>query len=222
VPVTDLLAAAARTAVAATHGGLLMLPGRPAVEVGYVDDGGEPLVLVSRCETPPTGHACLAVPGAGQRVVLSGRLLLLPGEPDLGRLLGVHQPCFLDALRAGPARLLRLAVESVQVERGGARHDVPWLRYAAAEPDLFVAFGATVASHLSLDHAPLLATVAQHRLPGEQVVAAAVAVIRRGRFELDVVTPDGATRIAVALPADLDDPHELCGRLPDLLVPGGR
>jgi hypothetical protein len=54
------------------------------------------------------------------------------------------------------------------------------------------------------------------------VVAAGVAGLRRGHLDLDVITLDGASRLAIALPTDLDDPHELCGRLLELLVPGRR
>jgi hypothetical protein len=214
------LATAARTVVAATHGGWLTAAGRPRVAVGYVDDAGEPLVLVSRCEQPPRGLACLTVPGGAGRVDLHGRLLPVPGDDDLGRLLGAHRPCFVDTLRSGPARVLRLAVEAVRLEQEGAQHQVPWMSYASAEPDLWSAFGHTVATHLSADHGDVLATVARLRLRHTEVIAAGVAGLRRGGLDLDVVTPYGASRLAIALPADLQDPHELCGRLLELLVPG--
>jgi hypothetical protein len=41
----DDLAAMARTAVAATHRGRLVIAGRRPEDVGYVDDGGEPILI---------------------------------------------------------------------------------------------------------------------------------------------------------------------------------
>jgi len=58
------------------------------------------------------------------------------------------------------------------------------------------------------------------------VVAVAIAELRREVLTLDVVTPDGASRIPLHLNAHVRDPHELCGRLLEIAAPpaagGGR
>ena len=98
--------------------------------------------------------------------------------------------------------------------------------YAVAEPDLWEAFAATVTEHLDTDHGDLFAHLARLHLPGRQVVAVAIAELRREVLTLDVVTPDGATRIPLHLNAHVRDPHDLCGRLLEIAAPpaagGGR
>jgi hypothetical protein len=215
------LATTARTALAATHGGRLRLPGGWSEDVGFLDDDGEPLLLLCGDGPPLRGSACLSVAaGPTCRVVLGGRLQTLDSEVgDLAELLGNHAPCFADALHMGPVQIVRLAVEEIRVEDGSGSRSVSCADYAVAEPDLWEAFAATVAEHLDSDHRDLLAHLARLHLPGQQVVAVAIAGLEREVLTLDVVTPDGANRIPLQLNADLTDPHELCGRLLDIASP---
>jgi hypothetical protein len=214
-------AIAARTALAAGHGGRLTLPGRLAEEVGYLDDDGEPLIVLCGDGPTPRGAACLLVGlGARQRVVLGGQLQPYePGARDLVEVLGCHAACFAAALHHGPVQFVRLAVDAIRVEDGARSSSVSCAAYAAAEPDLWGAFAATVAQHLDHDHGDVLVQLARLHLPAQQVVAAGVAELRREGLTLDVVTPEGATRIGLPLQTILDDPHELCGRLIELTAP---
>lgn len=217
----NALATTARTAVAATHGGRLRLPGGWSEEVGFLDDDGEPLLLLCGDGPPLRGSACLSVAaGATRRVVLGGRLQTLEEDVrDLTELLGNHAPCFADALHVGPVQIVRLAVDEIRVEDGSGSWPVSCADYAVAEPDLWEAFAATMSEHLEADHRDLLAQLARVHLPGRQVVAVAIAALRREVMTLDVVTPDGANRIPLQLNADLVDPHELCGRLLEVAGP---
>jgi hypothetical protein len=213
-------ATTARTALAATHSGRLILPGGISEDVGYLDDEGEPLLLM--CANVPAlrGPACLAVDAGPQRLVVLGGTLH-PAALELSEVLGDHEPCFIDARHAGPVQVVRLAVDEIRVEDGCRSSIVSCTSYAAAEPDLWVAFAATVAQHLDSDHGNLLARLARLHLPGEQVVVAAIAELQREVLTLDVVTPDGAARLRLPLYARVDDPHELCGRLLELAAPRG-
>jgi hypothetical protein len=213
-------ATTARTAIAATHSARLILPGGISEDVGYLDDEGEPLLLM--CANMPAlrGPACLAVDAGPQRRVLLGGTLH-PAALQLSEVLGDHEPCFIDARHAGPLQVVRLAVDEIRVEDGCRRSIVTCASYAAAEPDLWVAFAATVAQHLDSDHANALAQLARLHLPGEQVVVAAIAALQPEALTLDVVTPDGAARLRLSLYARVDDPHELCGRLLELTAPRG-
>jgi hypothetical protein len=62
--------------------------------------------------------------------------------------------------------------------------------------------------------------LASSQLPDKNVVAASVAALRRSGLTLDVVTPEGAWRLALQLRERVDDPHELCGRLLELTAAG--
>lgn len=218
---TTDLATTARTALAATHGGRLSLPGGVSEDVGYLDDDGEPIIVLGANVPALLGPACLSVPaGSRQRVVLGGTLHTLSLEArDLTKVLGDHAPCFAEALQAGPVQVVRLAVDEIRVEVGCHSSIVRCADYAAAEPDLWRAFAATVAQHLESDHSDLLAQLARLHLPGQQVVVAVIAGLHPGVLTLDVVTPEGASRIDLRLWARLDDPHELCGRLVELAAP---
>jgi hypothetical protein len=215
------LATTARTALAATHGGRLRLPGGWSEDVGFLDDDGEPLLLLCGDGPPLRGSACLSVAaGPTRRVLLGGRLQTLDSVVrDLAELLGNHAPCFADALHVGPVQIVRLAVDEIRVEDGSGSWSVSCTDYAVAEPDLWEAFGATVAEHLDTDHGDLLAHLARLHLPGRQVVAVAIAALRRDLMTLDVVTPDGANRLPLHLHGHVDDPHELCGRLLEIAAP---
>jgi hypothetical protein len=79
-----------------------------------------------------------------------------------------------------------------------------------------------VAEHLNTEHGDVLASLAANQLPGATVVAASVAGLRRSALTLDVVTPEGAWRLALQLRERVNDPHELCGRLHELTAAGER
>lgn len=217
---TDL-ASTARTALAATHGGRLRLPGGRSEDVGYLDDDGEPLLVFCGDGPARRGPACLSVAaGPTRRVVLGGRLQTLDSAVrDLTELFGEHAPCFAQALQAGPVQIVRLAVDEIRGEEGCRSWFVSCADYAGAEPDVWEAFAATVAEHLDTDHGDLLVQLARLHLPGRQVVAVAIAELQREVLTLDVVTPDGAARIDLTLQASVDDPHELCGRLLEVAAP---
>lgn len=215
------LAEFARTAVAAGHGGLLTLAGRGTRPVAYVDDDGEPVIVCAEALSL-RGSACLAVAATGRRrVVLAGRLLQ-PGRRDrhVMDLPSAHDLCLAEANRAGPMRLARLSVDAVRVEEDRAGVDVSCLAFATAEPDLWFAFAPAVAEHLNESHDDVLRSVAARHLRQADVVAVAVSRLRRTVLDLDVVTPLGAFRLHPPLRVALDDPRELCGRLPELLEPG--
>jgi hypothetical protein len=215
------LATTARTALAATHGGRLNLPGGVSEDVGYLDDDGEPLILLCGEGPAVRGPACLSVAAGPRRwVVLGGTLQPhSPATRDLTELLGPHAPCFADALHVGPVEVVRLAVDEIRIEDGWASSIVSCTDYAAAEPDLWAAFGPTVGQHLDAEHGHVLAQLARLHLPGQFVVVAAVAGLRPEVLTLDVITPDGASRIDLPLSARVDDPHELCGSLHELAAP---
>lgn len=224
-PSTADLATTARTAVAATHGGRLRLSGRASEDAGYLDDEGEPLIVLSGDVPALRGPACLSVAvgpaRTDPRVVLGGTLHpLAPPTRDLFELLGLHAPCFATALAAGPLQVVRLSVDAIRVEQGCSSWKVGCADYVSAEPDLWRAFAPTVAAHLDSDHGDVLAALARLHLPGERIVVAPIAGLRPEVLTLDVVTPDGASRIGLPLHARVDDPHELCGRLLELARPG--
>jgi hypothetical protein len=217
-------ATAARTALAATHAGTLTLAGRVTEPVGYLDDDGEPVIVLVGDRVLPEGPACLSVPaGRRRRLVLGGRLQPLTGPGhDLVHLLGPHASCFADVLQAGPVQIVRLAVNAIRLEEARATRVVSWFDYAGAEPDLWTAFAPMVAEHLNTEHGDVLASLAANQLPGATVVAASVAGLRRSALTLDVVTPEGAWRLALQLRERVNDPHELCGRLHELTAAGER
>ena len=214
----DDLGTLARTAVAAGHAGVLTLAGGLRLNVGYLDDGGEPLIVWPAPATVLHGPACLAIqPEDGARVVLGGRLVHVTG-PDraAAELLAVHASCFAEAMHAGPVRLVRLAVDAVRVDQDSRGVDVPCTTFATASPDLWSAFAVEVARHLSDAHVDALLEVAERHLPLDEVIGVAVRRLRRDIVDLDVVTTLGALQLEVALSGGLDDPHELCRRLRDL------
>ena len=152
--------------------------------------------------------------------MLGGRLQTVGSAArDLSELFGDHAACFAAALHAGPVEVVRLAVDEIRVEEGDRSWSVSCADYAGAEPDLWEAFGSTVAEHLDADHADVLAQLAQLHLPGEGVVAAGLFALQPDVVTLDVVTPDGASRVSLPLHARVDDPHELCGRLLEVAAP---
>jgi hypothetical protein len=221
VAATTNPATTARTALAATHGGRLSLPGWVSQDVGYLDDEGEPLIVTFRNGPALRGPACLSVAaGPRRRIVLGGTLHTLC-EParHLTGLLADHAPCFADFQSAAPVQVVRLAVDEIRVEDGCTSSIVSCAAYAAAEPDLWAAFAATVAQHLDSDHGDVLAQLARLHLPGERVVIAAVTRLQPEILTLDAVTTGGASRIILPLYARVDDPRELCGRLLELAAP---
>jgi hypothetical protein len=218
---TTDLATAARTAIAATHGGRLLLPGPISEDVGFLDDDGEPLLVVFGFGPVPNGRACLSVAvGPQARVVLGGRLHAVGSAGgDVIALLGAHAPCFEDTLASGPVQMVRLAVDEIRFEEGRTSTIVSAADYAAAEPDLWAAFAVTVAEHLDSDHADVLTELARLHVPGHTVVATGIAELQPGVLTLDVVTPGSASRLRLPLHVRLDDPHELCGRLIEIAAP---
>jgi hypothetical protein len=214
-------ATTARTAVAATHAARLHLPGGITEDVGFLDDEGEPLIVLCGNATELRGAACLSVEaGPQRRVVLGGTLHpVSPAVRDLSEVLGSHAPCFAESLQAGPVQVVQLAVDEIRVEHGCVSSFVSCAAYAVAEPDLWGAFAPTVAHHLDTDHGDVLAQLARLHLPGQRVAAAAIARLRPDALTLDVIIPEGAVRLELAMYARVDDPHELCGRLLEVAAP---
>jgi hypothetical protein len=73
-PAREHLAGLARRAVAAGHGGLLTVAGGPSVNVGYLDDDGEPVIVCATSAPALRGSACPAV-----------RAVLVPARAHHGR-----------------------------------------------------------------------------------------------------------------------------------------
>jgi hypothetical protein len=154
-------------------------------------------------------------------VWLGGQLHPTRRDDSVPRLLGVHEECFAEVLRSGPIRLVRLVVDTVRLEDGSGTRAMTCTAYATAEPDFWAAFAPAVTQHLNDDHSEVLARLAGRFVDPEPVVAAAVASLRRGGLDLDVVTPSGASRFRVPL-GTVNDPHQLCSGLLELAAARGR
>jgi hypothetical protein len=214
------LAALARTVIAGGHGGLLAVGGGALQPVGYVDDDGEPVLVLPGIAPTPRGSACLYVAaGPGRRVVLAGRLRPVRDEHAVADLVGGHAACFAQVLAADPVQLVRFAVEAVRVDAEGAGVEVSSTAFAVAEPDLWEALGGAVSAHLSEAHGDVLARIARRFVAGDEVVAAAVRRLSRTAIELDVITASGAGRVTVPLSPAVNDPHRVCRRLAELALP---
>lgn len=206
----------ARTVVAGTHGARLLVPGWRQDPVGYLEDDGQPVLVL-----PPRdrieGSACLAVVDDATEVHLGGRLRLLrrPDENVTG-LLQAHMRCLLrEAVRPGPVALVQLEVEHVTITTGATRQVVPVVAYAVAEPDVFLAHARALSTHLQSEHGDLLVALAARRLGTtvEQVAGVAVRTFTPTRLVLDAVTGSGSWACEVALRPTLSDPRQLCRRL---------
>ena len=215
-------AVAARTVVASTHSGRLLIPGANPSDVSFLDDGGQPVLVVESRWSPTTGTGVvpvvLMVEARGSNVALCGRLhRLAPGNADLNRRLHHHATCFVGSVEPGPVAFWRLDVEQVgSFDADGRRIPLSLLDYGMAEPDLFEAFAADTVEHLQESHADLVAAAAAELLelptPGH-LVAAAVSALHPDRLELDVVTAEGGWRLQLPMRPPLLDPHDVCERL---------
>lgn len=206
----------ARSVVAGGHGAKLLVPGWQQAPVGYLEDDGQPVLVL-----PPwdriEGPACLAVVADATEVHLGGRLRRLrhPDESLTG-LLRAHTRCLLgEAVPAGPVTLVRLDVEHVTVTTGANHRVVPVVAYAVAEPDMFLAHARALSTHLQSEHGDLLVALAARRLGTtvEQVAGVAVRTFTPTRLVLDAVTGSGSWACEVALRPTLSDPRQLCRRL---------
>jgi hypothetical protein len=207
----------ARTAVASSHVATL---GRATSSrmVRYVDDDGEPVVVLAHATPPPRGPVALTIrpaPAALGAVVLTGHLTPVDLEAlgdDAARCLAGPEPC----VHVRPADTLhRLVVDQVRVA-GGECVRLP--DYVEAEADLFAAFGDEVAQHLSDDHALEIGVLAARYLsprpvtatadPG-RVVGAAVRVVGRTALQVDLVDVDGSHPVTIPFSRRLDHLSDL-------------
>jgi hypothetical protein len=208
----------ARTIVAGSHGAKLLVPGWQHTPVGYLEDDGQPVLVLSPRERPRIeGPACLAVAADGTEVHLGGRLRMLRRPDDhVAGLLHAHARCLRTAtLRPGPVTLVSLDVEHVTVTTGANRQVVPVVAYAVAAPDMFQAHARALAAHHRSEHSDLLIAVAARRLgtPADGVAGVAVRSLTPTHLVLDAVTTSGAWVCEVALQPALTDPRQLCRRL---------
>jgi hypothetical protein len=213
-------ARSARTVVASTHAGRFLRGSRPPERVPYVDDGGEPLLLLPRCGGlhPGSGsRAVLIVTGINDvQTVLVGRLHCVgPADEAAREALRQHARCLTSALGHGAVEPARLAVQEVVLLVGGHSHAVSELTYAAATPDTFAVHGRDLAVHLGRDHADLLRRAADSRVDG-QVIAVAVRAVGPDHLELDVVSDTGAWVVSLPLSPPVGAAHDVCDRLLEL------
>jgi hypothetical protein len=226
LPVSDRpssQAGVARTAIASTHVARLVRGAEPPEVVPYVDDGGEPLLLLARSPgalaATPGARAVLAVSGPeGALAVLVGRLHRVgPLDEAAKAALRRHARCLTSSLSQPSVVVCRLAVHEVVVVLHGQSHAVNELAYAAAEPDTFAVHGRDLADHLTRDHADLLRGAASARVEGT-VIAVGVRAVCADRIDLDVVTSEGASTVAVPLSPPVGATHDVCDRLLELTL----
>ena len=213
-------AATARTVVAAAATARLLVPGRRPQTVGYLDDEGQPVLIVAVGPTAARleGPGVLLIRAGAGLVRLGGRLRLPAAKTPTGRAVADGGPV------AGPLRAVRFEVDRVLLGRPGTEQlVVPVDGYVEAVPDLFAAHGHHVADHLQDEHDDLLRAVVRGRVDradASEVIAVGVHSLEATGVQLDAITCHGAVRLRVGL--RLTDPWEACEQLPDLApdVPG--
>ena len=215
----DELATTARSIVATSHVGRVLRGGYPPEPVTYVDDAGEPLVLLPRCGPLPTAgssvRGVLVVSRAdGALTVLAGRLHCVGAADEAARTaLRQHVRCIAPSSQSVQAA--RLAVHEVVLFVDGTSHAVSELAYASALPDTFAAQAPDVADHLGRAHPELLRGCVSGLIEGE-VVATEVRTLAPDRMELDVVTDVGASVVTLRLHPPVTSAHDVCDRLLEL------
>jgi hypothetical protein len=213
-------ARSARTVVASTHTGRFLRGSGPPERVPYVDDGGEPLLLLPRrgvLSVGPASRAVLVVTGIDDvQAVLVGRLHGVGSRDEAAReALRQHARCLTSALGQGAVQPARLAVQEVVLLVDGHSHPVSELTYAAAAPDTFAVHGRDLAAHVGRDHADLLRRAVDSRVDGH-VIAVAVRAVGPDHLELDVVSDTGAWVVSLPLSPPVAAAHDVCDRLLEL------
>lgn len=211
----------ARTTVTSSHAGQLVAAGHRSRPVGYLDNDGEPTMIVARADLArlPQRAYLHVETDSGRRVVLGGRLRIV-GDPNpaLTELLAAHGSCFADDLHSITLGLVRLIVATVCLDSGGDVHTVPVTDYRNAHPDLWAAFGGPTTRHLQADHPDLLDRLASAYVPDRPLVAVSLRALRPSGLGLDVITEHGAHRVEIPFIVSIPDPRGLCAHLLDLVT----
>ncbi|SDJ18794.1 hypothetical protein SAMN05444157_2170 [Frankineae bacterium MT45] len=224
----DELARYARTTLAGSDAGsLLVADGGQTIcsqiSVSVRDDGGEAVMVVPTARAPwlnaprPRWGSLVLEPAdeSGVGVTLSGRLQRLSQRANAE----THPHCSSSLARSQETQVA-MRVEEVWVSCprraelppnvAGVRQ-VPLLRYANAEPDLFAANSRRVMKHLNTFHGEQLRAWAVSHTDEEleQIAGASVSSLSRTALHLWVIGPDGATGTQVEFPAALQSFDEL-------------
>lgn len=237
------MARQARTVLAGGRTALLTLPCEQTRGwVGVIDDGGEPVLMVSAegrlvSAARHGRRSWVEVPGhAGERLILAGLLRVVPGTTeqilrrlaDLGRTVSTE-----DGLTDGLS-VLALSVDDVVLclpttdmysrprrwPPATVGRRIHLASYALAEPDLISAYAPELIEHLNVGHADQMRQLARHALPaatGSDIAGVQVSGLDRYGMDLWRVDGAGAEQVRVAFHQPLIEPRSLGQELRRLL-----
>lgn len=193
----------------------------------YVEQDGTPLVVVE-AETAEhllaEGEVLVesdAVPELG-RLRLIGSVWPAVGDRELGVLRQFRSDHAMCGACCGPLRtqLIGVRVDAAALFADGRRVPVDPDDYADAMPDLVIARGLQVRSHLNSEHADELVTLVSRLFGRDPDGLAGVAVdwIDAGGLDLSLVDETGATAVRLPFRVPMTTLDDLGARLHRLLI----
>jgi hypothetical protein len=210
----------ARTVLTMSHEAELLLPGRRAGRVSYVEDAGRPYLLLRN--GPPIAADTVALriasllPEASELVVIAQ--LGEPGlahSPRLTELMANHRTCGRRERSTGLFRLVPLIPRTVLLPSGG-KGDRPVVldldSFLTADIDPYDVIGEELARHLTVSHQGLLRSL----LPADAQVDLAASVasdVSAAGLTVRAISAEGSApyRIRFAVPAR--HPHHFASLL---------
>src|SRR4051812_36798664 len=213
-------AAYARAVLTMGHDAELLLPGRRAGQVRYVEDTGRPYLLLR--SGPPIAAETVAIrvasclPGRSELVVIAEL-----GEPSLahsaalGELMAAHRICGGRERPAGLFRPVPLTPRTVLLP-SWAKHDRPVVldleRYLAADVDPYDIVGVALARHLTVAHQGMLRSL----LPAEAQVDLAASVaqdVSAAGLTVRGISAEGSAPYRIRFTSPAQHPHHFASLL---------